>query len=545
MNVFPEMHSHFRLDLSQAATKLRTLAATFHTRTLRQLFASTPDRFAQFSTRAGGLLLDFSKQRIDHEVFSSLLQLAEESRLRTGIGQMLQGDALNCTENRAVLHCAARLFAGTPAPARADISATLERLKAFVHQAHSGQLMGATGAPIRHVVHLGIGGSDLGPRVFQEAFATQLPEKLKVSYAANIDEAEIEAIFASADPAETLFIIASKSFSTAETLSNARLARSWLSQRLGTTSLTGHFVAISNNVAAAEAFGVTAERIFPLPEWVGGRFSVWSAIGLPLMLAFGSEVFDDFLAGGRSMDAHFAEAPFAENLPVIQALLGIWNISFLDIGSLAVLPYSHHLRSLPAYLQQLEMESNGKSVDVAGQPVSWQTAPILFGGAGTVGQHAYHQLFYQGTRPVALDFIIPVEAAPSPARLSLMGNALAQAAALMQGRTLDEARSELAAKGLPAEEVEGLAPHLVCPGNQPSSTLLMPALTPFSLGQLLALYEHKVFVQGWIWGINSFDQFGVELGKIMARAIETGASGISDSSTQGLLAEIEARSRQA
>ncbi len=283
-----------------------------------------------------------------------------------------------------------------------------------------------------------------------------------------------------------------------------------------------------------------------MPDWIGGRFSVWSAIGLPLMLAFGTGVFDDFLAGGRSMDTHFANVPFQSNLPVILALLGIWNASFLEIGSHAVLAYSHRLRNLSAYLQQLEMESNGKSADKNGQSVSWQTAPILFGGSGTVGQHAYHQLFYQGTRQVALDFVLPVESGHSPAARSLEGNALAQSAALMLGRSLDEAQRELAAEGRPESEVVRLAPHLVCPGNQPSSTLLMPPVNAFSVGQLLALFEHKVFVQGWIWGINTFDQYGVELGKnmarSMARSMATRTSAQQDSSTAGLLAAIESMS---
>jgi glucose-6-phosphate isomerase len=347
----------------------------------------------------------------------------------------------------------------------------------------------------------------MGPRLIRDALAPSVTPRLRLSFAANIDEIEIRSILDTANPAETLFIVASKSFSTAETLANAFLARQWLAEALGDEAdLSLHLAAISNNTAAARQFGIAQQAIFPIPEWIGGRLSVWSAIGLPLMLAFGTEVFGEFLAGGRSMDAHFANAPFASNLPVLMALLGIWNATFLEIDSHAVLPYSHRLRKLPAYLQQLEMESNGKSVDRNGQPVRWQTAPILFGGPGTLGQHAYHQLFYQGTRQVSIDFVLPVESdLPPPAR-SMVGNALAQSAALMLGRTLDDAQRDLVAKGLPDGEVARLAPHLVCAGNQPSSTLLMPPVNAFSLGQLLALHEHKVFVQGWIWGINSFDQ---------------------------------------
>lgn len=489
------------------------------------------------------MLLDYSKQRIDSATITALVDLAEESGLRAGIDAMLAGAPVNSTEGRPALHSAARLFERTPPEARAEIANTLGQLQTFSRQLHAGTLRGATGRRITHVVHIGIGGSDLGPRLVHEALAPSVTLKLRLSFAANVDETEIGAILDQANPAETLFIVASKSFSTIETLSNARLARQWLINTLGEEAdLSRHFVAISNNTAAAEQFGIARQAIFPMPEWIGGRFSVWSAIGLPLMLAFGSEVFDELLAGGRCMDAHFANVPFTSNLPVLMALLGIWNTGFLEIGNHAVLPYSHRLRNLPAYLQQLEMESNGKSVDKHGQPVSWQTAPILFGGPGTVGQHAYHQLFYQGTRQVALDFVLPVESGNSPAVRSMVANALAQSAALMEGRTLDEAQRELALEGLPENEIVRLAPHLVCAGNQPSSTLLMPPVSAFSLGQLLALFEHKVFVQGWIWGINSFDQYGVELGKNMARSMETRSSAQQDSSTAGLLAAIKSMS---
>lgn len=536
-------HLPFRLDQSTAASALQRHAAAIGTRTLREAFEQDAGRFARFSCASDGLLLDYSKQRINSAIMPELLALADEANLQAGIDAMLSGELLNFTERRAVLHCAARLFERTPAAARDEISATRKRLKEFVNRVHQGDAVSATGRRIRHVVHIGIGGSDLGPRLLAEAFAPLIPQRLELSFAANIDPTEIQAILQRANPEETLFIVASKSFSTGETLLNARTALAWLTGALGEgADISRHFVAISNNVAAARDFGIMADVIFPMPEWVGGRFSVWSAIGLPLMLAFGTDAFDEFLAGGRSMDAHFASAPFATNLPVLAALLGIWNATFLGIDSHAMLPYSHRLRSLPAYLQQLEMESNGKSVDRSGKPVSWQTAPIIFGGPGTVGQHAYHQLFYQGTRKVAFDFVVPVCSTASPAALSLIDNALAQSAALMLGRTLDEARDELRARGLDENEIKRLAPHLVCPSDQPSTTLLMPAITPFSVGQLLALYEHKVFVQGWIWGINSFDQYGVELGKNMARSIENGANAKRDGSTLGLLAAIKGMS---
>lgn len=531
----------FRFDRSPSFARLHQHAESPAVASLRTLFASDAGRFPRFACQADGFLLDYSKQRINPTILASLIALANEADLRHGISAMLSGKPVNTTEGRPALHCAARLFARTPAGARAEISCTLDRLHAFVRQIHEGQRRGATGMPLRHVVHLGIGGSDLGPRLLHDAFSPSLPQQLELSFASNIDEAELGAILLKARPEETLFIIASKSFSTAETLSNARIARNWLLSWIGEDAdLSCHFVAISNNVAAAAAFGIQPDAVFPLPEWVGGRFSIWSAIGLPLILAYGEEVFDDFLRGGRCMDAHFADTPFSRNLPVLMALLGIWNTSFLEMDGLAVLPYSHRLRSLPTYLQQLEMESNGKSVDHDGHPVRWPTAPFLFGGPGTVGQHAYHQLFYQGTRKLALDFLVPVEQSTSNASRSLMGNALAQSAALMLGRNLEEAHRELCARGLPKDEATRLSPHLVCPGNQVSTTLLMPPVTPFTLGQLVALYEHKVFVQGWIWGINSFDQYGVELGKDMARHIEDGSGVEKDSSTAGLMMMIEA-----
>lgn len=531
----------FRLDNSDAASRLRLHARHEAGTTLRAHFAKDARRFTHFSCKADGFLLDYAKERLSATALADLLALADEARLADGIAAMLSGQPVNFTEGRAALHTAARLFDRSPFSARTDSAATLARMRAFAARLHDGHVRGSTGRPFRHVIHLGIGGSDLGPRLLAEAFASTQSQRLTLSFAANIDETELQAILRLADPAECLFIVASKSFSTSETLSNARLARMWLGAALGDAAdLSRHFVAISQNVAAANAFGVSADAIFPLPEWIGGRFSVWSAIGLPVMLAFGPDAFDAFLAGGRRMDAHFADAPPAANLPVLMALLGIWNTTFLGADSLAILPYSHRLRSLPAYLQQLEMESNGKSVDREGRPVTWSTAPIVFGGAGTVGQHAYHQLFYQGSRKLALEFIVPVPRNPSAATRCLLGNALAQSAALMKGHDLHSAEAELRALGVDETQVARLAPHRVCAGNQPSSTLLMPEVTPFSLGQLLALYEHKVFVQGWIWGINSFDQYGVMLGKAMAQRIDATAGIAHDDSTRGLLAAIDA-----
>ena len=418
---------------------------------------------------------------------------------------------------------------------------TSARVQDLVEGIRSGRIKGASGKPIQRVINLGIGGSDLGPRFVVEALTRHIdPHAPQLHFVANVDPLELDQALAGADPHTTLFIISSKSFTTAETLANARVALQWLRTGLGEGADTGlHLAAVSNATDAATAFGVPTERVFQLPEWVGGRYSVWSAIGLPAMLALGSDGFEQFLAGGRSMDEHFRDTKPEHNLPVMMGLTGLWNASFMDAGSLAILPYAHALRSLPPWLQQLEMESNGKRCSRDGSAVEIQTSPIIWGGSGTVGQHAFHQLFYQGTRRVALDFVV-LAGSSDERECMLVDNALAQSAALMSGRDLQAARASLRARNLPDAEVERLAPHLVCPGNQPSTTVLLPALTPHSLGQLMALYEHKVFVQGWIWGINSFDQYGVELGKDMARQLVSGNAENRDPSTTGLMAAVAA-----
>ncbi|MDY0012468.1 MAG: glucose-6-phosphate isomerase [Rhodocyclaceae bacterium] len=507
------------------------------TRPIIGLFREDPLRAGTFALEWDGLYLDYSKQLVDAPARQALADLARETLLAEGIKALFSGALVNHTEGRAVLHMALRDPALAPPGDRPEVDQTRARMTALAEDFRAGRLMGAAGHPLDTVVNLGIGGSDLGPRMAVEALAAGPG---KVHFVANIDARDFQETVAGLDPARTLFIISSKSFGTAETLSNARAARQWLGQ-LGVPeeALDTHFVAVSNAVAAARHFGIAPERILPLPEWVGGRFSVWSAIGLPLLLAIGPTAFDQFLAGGRAMDQHFRSAPILENLPVLMGLVGLWNTVFLGAETLAVLPYAHGLRSFPAYLQQLEMESNGKRVRADGSPVAGHTAPIVWGGAGTIGQHAFHQLFYQGTRRVPLDFIVPAGGA-GPAQQGLVDNALAQAAALMQGRDAATAAALLAARGLPATEVARLTPHLVCPGNQPSTTLLFDALTPYRLGQLVALYEHKVFVQGWLWGINSFDQYGVELGKEMARNLASGQGGEADPSTAILARRVAA-----
>lgn len=500
------------------------------------LFAADADRAARFTLEADTLRADFSKQRIDAAVVADLVALARDTGLEDGIRRLFSGERVNFTEGRAAAHMALRGGSSAPDARGADTLA----VRAFTTALRAGQLTGSTGAPICHLVNIGIGGSDLGPRLAAEALRRPYADdSFRVDFVANIDPRELDEVLADADPARTLFVISSKSFGTAETLANAEAARRWLRTRLGDSAdLSRHFAAVSNAVDRARAFGVAADRVFPLPEWVGGRYSVWSAIGLPLMAAIGEREFDAFLAGARAMDEHFSRTAPERNLPVWMGLIGLWNTDFLGLETLAVLPYAHGLRSFPAWLQQLEMESNGKRTLRDGSSSAVATSPIVWGGVGTVGQHAFHQLFYQGTRCVPLDFIVPI-GADDPRQRALVDNAFAQAAALMAGRDLETARASLQAKGLAPDEVDRLAPHLTSPGNQPSTTVLMPRLDAFRLGQLLALYEHKIFVQGWIWGINPFDQYGVELGKDMARALGEGEGEARDASTLALMSLAE------
>ncbi len=508
---------------------------------LNALFAADPQRFARLSLRCGDLLCDFSKQRLAAETLSLLVQLAEARDLTGFLRRMTAGEAINATENRAALHIALRAERSYRVAGKdvlPEVRATRARMRELAGAIRSGEWRGSGGASINVVVNLGIGGSDLGPRMAVQALCEYADPKLAVRFVANIDPAEFADTVRVLDPARTLFIVSSKTFTTQETLANARAARAWLSG----ADPARHFLAVSNNVADAQTFGIPAENCLAMPEWVGGRFSMWSAIGLPLACAIGMDAFEELLAGACEMDEHFLAAPFTENLPVVMALVGLWNIDFLGTESLAVIPYAHRLGLLPAYLQQLEMESNGKRVTLDNAEVGCATAPILWGMAGSVGQHAFHQLFYQGTRLTPIDFIVPVGDA-SPEQEALVANALAQSAALMKGKTLEEAKDQLIAGGKAEEEAARLAPHLACPGNQPSTTLLMPRLTPRTLGSLIALYEHKVAVQGCLWGVNSFDQWGVEHGKQMAREIlpkMLAGEDDFDASTRGLLAAIRA-----
>ena len=511
---------------------------------LRELFAKDEQRFTRFSLSQGGLLLDFSKQRITSEVWQGLLGLAQAVEVADWWQKVRAGEAVNHTEGRAVLHTALRAAPGEVVNYHGqnvvpEVHAVLAQMRQFCESIHGGLWRGFSGEVIRDVVNIGIGGSDLGPRMATRALsAWHLPD-IRVHYVSNVDGADLALTLRSLNPRTTLFVVTSKTFTTQETLLNARTARDWLLATSGDqASVAKHFVAVSANPEEAQRFGIDPQNVFGFWDWVGGRFSLWSAVGLPLALAIGFQNFERMLAGARDMDQHFSDAPPAQNLPLAMALLSVWNTDFLDAQTHALLPYSQSLEYLPAYLQQLEMESNGKQVNRDGQPIGVPTAPILWGSAGTNGQHSFYQLIHQGGRVVPCEFITLRQADYPLAghQPALLANCLAQSAALAFGQT----KAEAAALGTAPD----LLPYKVFPGNQPSTTLVIDQLTPFSLGQLVALYEHKVFAQGVIWGVNSFDQWGVELGKQLANRlmpcleVETLANELLeefDASTRGLL----------
>ncbi len=501
---------------------------------LRNFFEQDSERFARYSLAHDGWLMDYSKQRVDDDTLSLLMELVHALDLPRGIRALAAGDQVNFTERRAALHMALRARDGAHAELVRDCLGALEHWVGLIRRR---ELLGATGQTITHVVNLGIGGSDLGPRLAMEALEPQCDGPV-VKLVANLDPVALDMALRDCKPAHTAFVLSSKSFNTQETLANAKVAMKWLADGLGSAGVGQHLFAVTNRPAAAQELGVPAERCLFLPEWVGGRYSVWSSIALPLACAIGMPAFREMLDGARSMDEHFTQAPMSSNLPVMMGLIDFWNASGMGLETLAVLPYSHLLRSLPTYLQQLEMESNGKRCTSTGELSRAPSAPVVWGGSGIVGQHAYHQQFYQGTRMMPMHFIVPRHAPDERTRMVQL-NALAQSAALMRGKTRDEALDELRRSGLSEQEATRLSPHVACPGNQPSTTLLMPQLNPRTLGQLLAMYEHKVFVQGWLLGINSFDQYGVEYGKQMARALASGnLPADADASTRGLHAAL-------
>ncbi len=520
---------------------------------LRELFARDRRRFDKFSCEAAGLFLDYSKNRIVDQTLPLLAALARQAHVPEKIEAMFTGKRINHTEGRAVLHTALRNRSGTPVlvdgrDVMPDVLRVLERMREFSEAVRSGRASGHTGKAITDVVNIGIGGSDLGPYMACEALEPYAG-RLRAHFVSNVDGAHLGRTLKRLEPETTLFIVASKTFTTQETLTNARSARDWLVSRLGSEqAVASHFAAVSTNLKGTSAFGISDERVFEFWDWVGGRYSLWSAIGLPIALYVGMDSFEQMLAGAHAMDQHVRSAPLEQNLAAILALLGVWYIDFWGARTHAVLPYDQSLHRFPAYLQQLDMESNGKQVDTAGHIVDYATGPVLWGEPGTNGQHAFYQHLHQGTQWTPSDFILPRETHYPIGRhhAMLIANCLAQTQALMQGKNADEVRAELNAQGLETAAAERLLPHKLFPGNRPSNTILMQKLTPATLGALIALYEHKVLVQGAIWDINSFDQWGVELGKQLANRILKDLDGADagadqDPSTAGLLRRVQQR----
>ena len=523
---------------------------------MREAFNADPQRFSQFTLSSCGLFLDYSKNLITSETRDLLVGLAKEVGLKDAIDSLYAGEPVNSSEGRPALHTALRRPVGDKLSVNGvnimpDVHKVLNQITDLVGRIHDGLWRGYTEKPITDVVNIGIGGSFLGPELVSEALLSYAHKGVRCHYLANIDGSEFHELTMKLRAETTLFIVSSKSFNTLETLKIAQAARAWyLAQGGSEAELYRHFIAVSSNNAAAVAFGIREENIFPMWDWVGGRYSLWSAIGVPIALAIGMSNFKELLSGAYTMDQHFQNAPFEQNMPVLLGLLGVWYGNFWGAQSHAILPYDHYLRNITKHLQQLDMESNGKSVRQDGKPVSTDTGPVIWGGVGCNGQHAYHQLLHQGTQLIPADFIVPIVSfnPVSDHHQWLYANCLSQSQALMLGKTRSEAESELRDKGIPEDEVQKLAPHKVIPGNRPSNTLVVERISPRRLGALVAMYEHKVFVQSVIWGINAFDQWGVELGKELGKGVYNRLTGAEetlaeDASTQGLINYFRGRHR--
>ncbi|SIP96136.1 glucose-6-phosphate isomerase [Rhizobium sp. RU33A] len=535
-------------------TLTSTVAAT-HAEDLRAAFAADPERFSRFSASFDDLMMDYSKCAVNDEVLDQLEQLLATAGVAEKRDQMFSGAPINFTEGRAVLHTALRNRSNRPVlvdgrDVMPDVNGVLDAMGKFAEGIRSGEMKGATGKAITDVVNIGIGGSDLGP-VMATLALSPFHDGPRLHFVSNIDGAHIADTLKTLAPETTLFIVASKTFTTIETMTNAQTARAFIAGALGEAAVGHHFCAVSTALDKVAAFGIDQSRVFGFWDWVGGRYSIWSAIGLPLMIAIGPDNFGDFLAGGHAMDEHFRNAPFRQNLPMLLGALGVYHRNVLGYQTRAILPYDQRLARFPAYLQQLDMESNGKSVTIDGKPVQGASGPVVWGEPGTNGQHAFYQLIHQGTSVIPAEFLIAANGFEPELRHQhelLIANCLAQSEALMKGRTLAEAKSQLTAKGVADEEADFLAPHRVFSGNRPSITFVYEQLTPFTLGRLIALYEHRVFVEGVVFRINSFDQWGVELGKELATGLlpvvqgKVAATG-HDSSTVGLVSALSERKR--
>ena len=523
---------------------------------MREAFNSDPERFDRLSLSSCGLFLDYSKNLITGETRDLLVRLARDCGLQQALDALFDGEAVNASESRPALHTALRRPIGDRVlvdgvDVMPEVHRVLHQITELVGRVHDGLWRGYSEKPITDVVNIGIGGSFLGPQLVSEALLPFAQRGVRCHYLANIDGSSFHELAARLRAETTLFIVSSKSFGTLETLKNAQAARRWyLAQGGSEAELYRHFIAVTSNQEAAVAFGIHEENILPMWDWVGGRYSLWSAIGLPIAMSIGMSNFKELLSGAYSMDQHFQSAPFEQNMPVLLALLGIWYGNFWGAQTQAILPYDHYLRNITKHLQQLDMESNGKRVLQDGAPAPCATGPVIWGGVGCNGQHAYHQLLHQGTLLIPADFIVPVVSYNPVAdhHQWLYANCLSQSQALMLGKTREEAEAELRAQGLDEDEVRRLAPHKVIPGNRPSNTLVMERVSPRRLGALVALYEHKVFAQSAIWGINAFDQWGVELGKelgksVYSRLLGAEQSTAEDQSTQGLIDFFRARHR--
>ena len=521
---------------------------------IKSLFANDENRFRKYSIKVQNILLDYSKNPIDDDTQKLLLQLAEEAGLSDWRDRMFHGDRINVTENRAVLHTALRNRSNTPVfvdgqNVMESVNQELKRIKSFVNAVRRGAWRGYSGKRITDVVNIGVGGSDLGPRMVTQALKPHADDRIRVHFISNVDGVEIADTLRSLNAERVLFIVASKTFTTSETMTNAETARNWLmASAFDQRAVAQHFVAVSSNIDAVKAFGISPKNTFQMWDWVGGRFSLWSAIGLPIALQLGFKRFEELLTGAHEMDLHFRDMPFERNAPVLLALTTLWNSTFLGRQSQAILPYDWPLQKFSAYLQQAEMESNGKSISRSGQQVPYSTGSIIWGQLGIDGQHAFYQYLHQGNTVVPADFIGSVESSTpvSGHHETLMANFFAQSEALMNGISADKVRAELGSQGLSDEEIDNLLPHKVHPGNRPSNTLLLDRLDPRTLGALIALYEHKIFVLGVIWDICSFDQWGVELGKTLAKQILPELQGDSvseshDSSTRHLIQYFNSR----
>ncbi len=534
-----------------AFAELQSHASALQSTSIERLFDEDRSRAEAFTLEAAGLQLDYSKHLLSTAALSSLFNLAKQAEVRPGIADLLNGEHVNTSEDRPALHTLLRASSGGLQTDRfREVLAARQRMQAIAQRLYCGEHTGYSDAVITDVVNIGIGGSDLGPRLVTQALQP-FHGRVRVHYVANVDPADIQQTLSGLDATTTLFIICSKSFRTEETLANGLAARAWMLHAGAlVTDLNKHFLAVTTNLQAAQDFGIPADNCLPMWDWVGGRYSVWSAVGLSCAIAVGWENFSQFLAGAEAMDEHFRSSELRSNMPILMSLLGLWYCNFFAASTHVVLPYDHSLQRLPDFLQQLTMESNGKRVSTDGQPLAYPTAPVLWGSAGTMGQHSFHQLLHQGQVLCPVDFILPLTTHTGMVQQhrTLVANCLAQSRTLMVGRSLEDARTALLQRGLDDEKASQLAPHLVMPGNRPSSVITMDSLNPTTLGALLALYEHRTFCSGRLWRINSFDQWGVELGKeissdILRRLTGTGTNGTMDAATERLIQAWEAAQR--